>query len=173
MYSNFCLRVLTSGRNQDFVVKSSTTTKTNGNFYLESAKDSTLLPIARFSIDDQGVLYVNTPGIVGTVITRYSNGSGARFLWQKSASLPPNTCTVRTDVEGYNGNPILKCSGGNSSNYKFTAFTAAVQVVTTGPDILNGAIETSVDGSITPADPSTLIELGLFWGEYCPGASII
>lgn len=81
-----------------------------------------------------------------------------------SATLPSNTCVVKTSVEGFEGQQVLKCTGGflTAPKHTYTGFRDQ-QVNGNGLDYLFGN-----DDFTTPDTVDNFkIELGLFTGGGC------
>ncbi|KAK7183444.1 uncharacterized protein CC84DRAFT_1169641 [Paraphaeosphaeria sporulosa] len=110
-------------------------------------------------------MHVTTPGTVGDTITRYSRGTGGMFRWATPYEpLPSNTCEIRTDVLGFLGQQVLKCTGSlKSPSQTFTGF-ADKDVNGNGLHYLFG-VQVS---NGTALYGEQLLELGLFNGGGCP-----
>ncbi|KAF9736401.1 hypothetical protein PMIN01_06317 [Paraphaeosphaeria minitans] len=110
-------------------------------------------------------MHVTTPGTVGDIITSYSRGTGGMFRWAAPYDpLPSNTCEVRTDVQGFLGQQVLKCTGSlKSPSQTFTGF-ADEDVNGNGLHYLFG-VQISNGAALYGEQP---LELGLFNGGGCP-----
>jgi hypothetical protein len=82
-----------------------------------------------------------------------------------SDTLPGNTCVVKTDVAGYEGQMVLKCTGGFTTAPVHT-YTGFRDDYWNNLDYLDGT-----DDFTTDTSDNFLIELGLFTGGACPDSS--
>ncbi|KAF2034184.1 hypothetical protein EK21DRAFT_85629 [Setomelanomma holmii] len=162
---NFCLKVLTPNvKSTGWVITQTDATANNGALFLYPS-DNNPNPVTRFTIDSASMLTVTTPGGSGTAVTDYSRGTGSMFRFRAPYSVPGNVCVIKTYVAGYEGQQVLKCTGGftTAPMHTYTGFRND-HWTSNGLDYLDGT-----DDFTTPDTADNfIIELGPFTGGVCP-----
>jgi hypothetical protein len=164
--SDFCLKVVRPGvRSTGWIVRQSNLD--NGNYRLDPVVGGTNPYTSRFTLDDVNQLISTTPGIEPGTRAGYttSTGSTMRFFSPRATYLGV-ICSVKIDVAGYEGQQLLKCSGGFRGSV-YTGWRQYTFVGGSGERIqwLQG---TDVLTTTNDTDDNFLIELGLFTGGDCP-----
>jgi hypothetical protein len=162
--NNFCLKVLTPNvKSSGWVIKQSDPSGSNGALWIDPIVGGQYNYIVRFSIGADNVLFLNLPG-GGTKITRYSRGTSGMFRFSDPFQ-QSNTCVVKTSVPGFEGQQVLKCTGGFTTKpiHTYTGFRDQ-PVNNNGKHYLFG----NDDFEKPDTEENFKIELGLFTGGDCP-----
>jgi hypothetical protein len=169
--SDFCLRVVTPNTFiTGWAIKQSNPGGSNGAFLIDPVVGGKYPTVAHYSIGDQKELTVTTPGTQGILLTGHSRGTGSMFRYTVPySSFFATTCDIKTDVAGFVGQQILKCTGGfaSQSAQTFTGFRYG----TVDNNGVNYLFATDDFTTNTPDD--FVIELGVFTGDDCLKDSIV
>jgi hypothetical protein len=169
--SDFCLRVVTPNTFiTGWAIKESNPGGSNGAFFIDPVIGGKYPTVAHYSIGDQNKLTVTTPGTQGIILTGHSRGTGNMFRYTVPySSLLATTCDIKTDVTGFVGQQILKCTGGFASQpvETFTGFRYGT-VDNNGENYLF-----ATDDFTTKTPDDFVIELGVFTGDNCLKDSIV
>jgi hypothetical protein len=162
---SFCLKVVTPGTFvSGWAIKQNNPGSNNGAFWIDPVVGGVHPAVSYFSIGDQDRLMVVTPGTVGTIVTGYSRGTSNMFRFTTPyESLLATTCKIKTDVAGYVGQQILKCTGGFASGpqHTYTGFRPGT-VNNNGLNYLFGT-----DDFVTDTPTNFIVDFGVFTGDDC------